>query len=164
MPKKDMDDISREEDFRDYEERNLDDGWPYADKPGAASAPVDNAPYGGSESDTATDQNPGFMVDEAGFDGMEPPQRDSLRPGTIGLEIADDLEERITETIDALGIIDMALIDVRVQGNTTTIEGEVDDAATGRRILAAVQTVAGVRNIRNHLRLSGVDSRIPSDD
>lgn len=164
MPKKDIDDISREEDFRDYEERNIDDGWPYADQPGAASGPIDNAPYGTSTAKTETDRNPGFLVEDAGFDGAEPRQRDSLRPGTLGLEEADDLEERITDAIDRLGLIDMDLIDIRVERGITTIEGEVDDAETGNRILATIQNVSGVRHIRNHLRLAGVDSRIPDDD
>ncbi len=163
-PKKDIDDISREEDFRDYDDRNIDDGWPYADKPGEASGPVDNAEYGNSNPNTETDRNPGFLVDEAGFDGLEPPQRDSLRPGTVGLEDSDDLEERITDAIDGLGIVDMDLIDIHVERNNVTIEGQVDDATTSHRIVSATQTVTGVGRITNHLRLAGVDSRIPDSD
>lgn len=163
-PKRDIDDISREEDFRDYDDRNIDDGWPYADKPGAASGPLDNAAYGKSAPNTEKDRNPGFLVDEAGFDGLEEPQRDSLRPGTAGLEDWDDLEERITDAIDVLGIVDMDLIDIHVDRNTVTIEGQVDDAATSHRIIRATQNVAGVGRIFNHLRLAGVDSRIPDDN
>jgi hypothetical protein len=165
MPlKKNIDDTSREEDFRDFDDRNIDDGWPYADQPGAGSGPVDNAAYGNSDPKTETDRNPGFTLDEAGFDGSEPPQRDSLRPGTLGLENDDDLEERITDTIETLGVIDMDLIDIHVERGTATIEGEVDDAATARQILRAAQQTTGVRRVINRLRLAGVDSLIPDED
>jgi FtsZ-binding cell division protein ZapB len=113
---------------------------------------------------TETDRNPGFTLDEAGFDGSEPPQRDSLRPGTLGLENDDDLEERITDTIETLGVIDMDLIDIHVERGTATIEGEVDDAATARQILRAAQQTTGVRRVINRLRLAGVDSLIPDED
>jgi len=163
-PKKDVNYISREEDFRDFDDRNLDDGWPYADKPGQAAGPVDNAAYGNTSPDTETSRNPGFLIDEAGFDGLEEPQRDSLRPGTTGLENWDDLEERVTDAIDALGIVDMDLIDIHVDRNNVTIEGQVDDAATSHGIIGATRNVAGVGRIINHLRLAGVDSRIPDED
>ncbi len=163
-PKRDINDTSREEDFRDFDDRNIDDGWPYADKPGQAAGPVDNAAYGNASPNTETSRNPGFLIDEAGFDGLEEPQRDSLRPGTEGLENWDDLEERITDAIDALGIVDMDLIDIHVDRNHITIEGQVDDAATSHRIIRATQSVSGVGRIINHLRLAGVDSRIPDED
>lgn len=163
-PKRDVNDISREEDFRDFDDRNLDDGWPYADKPGQAAGPVDNAAYGNTNPETETGRNPGFLIDEAGFDGLEEPQRDSLRPGTMGLENWDDLEERVTDAIDALGIIDMDLIDIHVDRNNVTIEGQVDDAATSHNIIGATRNVAGVGRVINHLRLAGVDSRIPDED
>ena len=41
-----IDDISREEEYRDYDTRNIDQGWPYADQAGAGSDPVENAAYG----------------------------------------------------------------------------------------------------------------------
>jgi hypothetical protein len=165
MPtKKTVDDVSREEDFREYDDRNIDDGWPYPDQPGQAAGPVDNAAYGEAEDSPATNRNPGFMVDEAAASGLEEPISDSLRPGTMGLEEADDLEERITDAIDNLGIIDMDLIDVHVDRRIVTIEGEVDDAATAHAIIRRMQSVNGVGKIVNNLRLAGVDSRIPNDD
>ena len=164
MPtKKDIDDVSREEDFREYDDRNIDDGWPYADKPGAASGPVDNAAYGDSAA-SGKEGNPGFLLDDAGADGLQEPLKDSLRPGTMGLEESDDLEERITDAIDALGVIDMDLIDVHVDRGNVTIEGEVDDAPTAHKIIRHIQSVNGVGKVTNHLRLAGVDSHIPNDD
>jgi hypothetical protein len=165
MPlKKNIDDVSREEDFRDLDDRNIDEGWPYADEPGASSGPVDNAAYGEAGANAATDRNPGFLLDDAGADGLEEPQKDSLRPGTMGLEDSDDLEERITDAVDALGIIDMDLIDVHVDRANVTIEGEVDDAPTAHKIIRHIQSVKGVGKVTNHLRLAGVDSHIPDED
>jgi hypothetical protein len=165
MPmKKGIDDISREEDFRDYDDRNIDEGWPYADEPGAASAPAGNTAYGHRSDASDKQGNPGFLLDEATADGLEEAPRDGVRPATVGLEEADDLEERLTDAIDALGIIDMDLIDVRVQGGVVTIEGEVDDRITANRIFREIQQVSGVHKVVSHLRLEGVDSRIPDED
>lgn len=165
MPvKKDIDDISREEDFRDYDNRNIDDGWPYADQAGAKSGAVDNAAYGDPNANFDRDRNGGFLLDEADASGLEEPVRDSARPGTVGLEESDDLEERVTDAIDSLGLVTMEMIDVHAENGVVTIEGVVDDAATSRKIGRHIQDIAGVRQVVNHLRLAGVDSRIPTDD
>ncbi|CAN7351811.1 BON domain-containing protein [Neorhizobium tomejilense] len=163
MPgKKKADDISREEDFRDYDDRNIDEGWPYDDAAGAR--PVDNAAYGDPKANFDTDRNRGYQVDSVERDGSEERLADSIRPGTKGIEEADDLEERITDAIEELGMIDMASIDVHVEDGTVTLEGAVDDAATSRKIVRRIQRVAGVRQLVNNLRLEGVDSHIPDDD
>ncbi|WP_105438180.1 BON domain-containing protein [Neorhizobium sp. T25_13] len=163
MPgKKKADDISREEDFRDYDDRNIDEGWPYDDAAGAR--PVDNAAYGDPKANFDTDRNRGYQVDSVERDGSEERLADSIRPGTKGIEEADDLEERITDAIEELDMIDMASIDVHVEDGTVTLEGAVDDAATSRKIVRRIQRVAGVRQLVNNLRLEGVDSHIPDDD
>nr|WP_285229827.1 BON domain-containing protein [Neorhizobium galegae] len=89
---------------------------------------------------------------------------DTIRPGTKGIEEADDLEERVTDAIEELDMIDMASIDVHVEDGTVTLEGAVDDAPTSRKIARRIQRVAGVRELVNNLRLEGVDSHIPDDD
>ena len=163
MPgKKKADDISREEDFRDYDDRNIDEGWPYDDAAGAR--PVDNAAYGDPKANFDTDRNRGYQVDSVERDGSEERLADSIRPGTKGIEEADDLEERITDAIEELDMIDMASIDVHVEDGTVTLEGAVDDAPTSRKIARRIQRVAGVRELVNNLRLEGVDSHIPDDD
>ena len=43
--------VSREEEYRDYEERDLKDGWPYADGDGATAAPSENRAYGETSAD-----------------------------------------------------------------------------------------------------------------
>ncbi len=67
MPKTtDKKPVSREEDYRDYEERNRDEGWPYSDEPGATSADPGNRPYGETPANFDRDPNPGFRVDARG--------------------------------------------------------------------------------------------------
>ncbi|RWX78328.1 BON domain-containing protein [Neorhizobium lilium] len=162
--KKSVDDITREEDYRDYDTRNIDQGWPYADKPGAASDAVENAAYGDPEANFDRERNGGFLIDSAGADGLEEPLVDSEAPGTVGLEVSDDLEERITDALDELDVIEMNSIDVHVDQGNVTIEGTVDEADTARKIIRAIQGIAGVRKVTNNLQLVGVDSRIPDDD
>ena len=43
---RDRDEFSREEDYRDFEQRDIDGGWPYDDGAGAGAKPVANAAYG----------------------------------------------------------------------------------------------------------------------
>ena len=165
MPaKKNADDISREEDFRDYDDRNIDEGWPYDDAAGAGKRPVDNAPYGQPSANFDRERNRGYRVDEADFDGLEERQADSIFPGTEGLEESDDLEERVSDAIDNLGVIDMDSIDVHVEKGVVSLEGVVDEAETSRRIGRHIQGIAGVRRVVNNLRLAGIDSHIPDED
>jgi hypothetical protein len=165
MPaKKKIDDISREEDFRDYDDRNIDEGWPYDDASGAGARPVDNAAYGQPAANFDDDRNRGFSVDEAGADGQEERLVDSNRPGTEGLEISDDIEERVTDAIETLDVVSMDSIDVHVENGRVTLEGMVDEAVAARQIVRAVQKIAGVRHVTNNLQVDGIDGRIPDED
>lgn len=163
--KRKVDDISREEDFRDYDERNIDQGWPYEDASGAGARPVDNTAYGQPAANFDQDRNGGYRVDQADSSGLEERLADGLRPETMGREEADDLEERITDAIDSLDIVDMDAIDVHADTKgKVTVEGVVDDAVTSNGIAAKIRTVSGVRLVVNNLRTAGVDTRIPDED
>ncbi len=165
MPaKRKTSDISREEDFRDYDNRNIDEGWPYEDASGAGSREVDNAAYGQPKANFDSERNEGYRIDEADASGLEERLVDDVSPTTEGFEDADDLEEKITDALDDLAIVDMASIDVHVDDKRVTIEGEVDDAPTSGKIVRAVRAVPGVRMVINNLRLAGVDSGIPDED
>lgn len=157
-------DISREEDFRDYDDRNIDEGWPYDDASGVGSRPVDNMAYGQPAANFDDDRNGGFQVDEADSTGLEERLVDSALPETKGAEDSDDLEERITDALEDLDVVDMESIDVHVMNGKVTIEGVVDESSTARRIGREVQGIKGVRLVVNNLRLAGVDSRIPDED
>ena len=165
MPaKRNVDEINREEDFRDYDTRNIDQGWPYDDAAGAGAKPILNAAYGDPNANFDDERNRGFHVDVADGDGLEERVVDSTRPGTVGLEESDDLEERVTDAIESLDLIDMASIDIHVEDGVVTIEGGVDDAPTSRKIGRHIQAIPGVKSVVNNLRLEGVDARIPDDD
>ena len=162
--KKPVNDMSREEDYRDYDTRNIDEGWPYADQAGAGAPPVDNAAYGDPKANFDRERNKGYAVDNADETGLEEPVNDPRRPATVGVEDTDDLEERVSDAIEALDIVAMETIDVRADGTTVTLEGEVDDDQTARKIVAHVKRVPGVGRVVNDLTLLGIDSLIPDDD
>ncbi len=162
--KKSVNNVPREADYRDYDTRNIDDGWPYADQAGANAGPVGNAAYGDPEANFDRERNSGYSVDNADADGLEEPVADRPTPATIGVEESDDLEERVSDAIDALDLVPMETIDIRADGTTVTIEGEVDDQQTARKIIAAVKRVRGVGKVQNALTLLGIDSLIPDDD
>lgn len=165
MPvKKSVNDIPREEDYRDYDTRNIDDGWPYADRAGGAADPVDNAAYGDPDANFDRERNKGFKVDSADESGLEEPVKDRATPATKGVEEIDDLEERVSDAIEQLDIVAMETIDIRADGTTVTIEGEVDDAQTARKIVAHVKRIPGVGRVVNELTLLGIDSLMPDED
>jgi hypothetical protein len=164
MPsKKPVDDISREEAYRDYVSHNIDQGWPYADKSGGSSESVENPAYGDPRANVDREPNTGFLVDEADASGVEERASGDVAPSVEALAESDDLEERIHDAIGALDLIQMELIDIHVKDGRVTIEGTVDGSATARTITAAVLRVPGVRTIVDNLRRGGVDSQIPGD-
>ncbi len=155
--------VSREEEYRDYEERDLKDGWPYADGDGATAAPSENRAYGETSADFDLDRNPGYRTEDVEADGSEPALAQNLTPDTIGVEEADDLEERVTDNISNLDGIELNAIDVHVEGRTVILEGDVDTVLEKRRVELAALSVDGVRRAENRLNTLGVDSHIPSD-
>ncbi|MGE7369407.1 BON domain-containing protein [Neorhizobium sp. NPDC001467] len=161
--KKGENELSREEDFRDYEERDIEDGWPYADKPGAGAKPAGNAEYGTS-ANFDRERNGGFRIDGIDADGQENRLRDRGLPETVGRENDDDLEERISDALENLEDLQMEMIDLHVEDTTVVLEGMVDDEALIRRIVATVQRVQGVGKVVNRITAGGVDSHIPDDD
>jgi hypothetical protein len=155
---------SREEDYRDFEERNLDDGWPYADGSGPKSAQPDNRAYGETAANFDRDRNAGFRVDGTDEDGNENRLRDSLRPDTIDRDESDDLEARVTENIENIPDIDINSIDVHANGHTVTLEGSVETIGMARKVELGALAVDGVHYVRNKLQMTGVDAHIPDED
>lgn len=155
-------DLSREEDFRDYEQRDIDEGWPYADKSGSSSSPVRNGEYG-SSGNFDRERNGGFHVDGIQADGAENRIRDRGVPDSIGGEDADELEERVSEALENLDGLQLEMIDLHVDGTTVVLEGMVDDDALIRRIVATSLRVPGVSRVINRITAGGVDSHIPDD-
>ena len=159
MPGKDKE-LSREEDYRDFEERNIDDGWPYADK-GQTGADSANGAYGEA---SGRDANSGFRVDGVDEDGNENPLKDSLRPGMIDRDDSDELEAKVAENLENIPDVDVGGIEVHADGHVVTLEGEVETIGMARKVELAALAVDGVHHVRNKIETTGVDSHIPTDD
>lgn len=155
--------LSREEDYRDYEERDVEEGWPYDDAAGERTARKANRAYGdGANFDDA--ENKGYAVADIDGTGNQERQGDQLLPGTFGREEDDDLEERVMNALTESEDAEPEQIDVRVEGTTVTLEGEVDDRDTARRYEARAKHVRGVGRVRNNLKVLGVDANIPDEE
>ncbi len=151
--------LSRGEDYRDFDERNTDEGWPYSDAPGASSAAPDNRGYGETPANFDRDNNPGFRIDGVDENGNENGLKDTLRANTIDRGESDDLEARVTENIENVPEVDMDTIDVHADGHTVTIDGSVETIGIARKVELAAASVDGVRHVRNRLHTTGVDAQ-----
>lgn len=151
---------AREEDYRDYDKRNIGEGWPYGDEDGL---PADrNAPYGGTGSNF--DESGHVGVEIAGSPEIASHGGPALSPAGEEDAITDDvLEERVTDIVAAKENFDIDLLTITVHDGVVTLSGKVETA----RDRSLAQTVAlatpGVRGCVNRLVLIGVDSHIPSD-
>lgn len=151
---------SREEDYRDYEERDLDDGWPYPD--GDTAKKKANEAYGVAPAGLEGDTNPGAEI--AGNPEIRSEGGPALAQGIAREAIDDDaLEEQIYDELTRRDDIDEDQITVTVRDGIAELTGNVDqgDAAFIAEQIAG--SVAGVRFVRNRLVSMGVDSHIPND-
>ncbi len=161
---KDRSSLSREEDYRDFEERDVDDGWPYADGSGAIAESTDNRPYGETSANFDRDRNSGFRIDGTDAEGNENRLKDSLKPDTIDRDESDDLEARVTDNLENIPDVDVDSIEVHADGHTVTLEGSVETIGIARKVELGALSVDGVHHVRNHLQTTGVDAHIRSDD
>ena len=155
--------FSREDDYRDYDQRNIGDGWPYADGPGATATPVENRGYGETGANFDRDRNEGFRVDAVNADGFEPEVATPVLPTTDGREDDDQLESDIATALEDLEDSILAGLDIHVDGHVVTLRGSVDTAEERRMIELKVLGVKGVSNVKNFITTLGVDSHIPDD-
>ncbi len=156
--------LSREEDYRDFEERNLDDGWPYADGSGPKAAGSENRAYGETSANFDRDRNSGFRIDGTDEDGNENRLKDSLEPDTIDRDESDDLEARVTENLENIPEVDIDSVEVHADGHTVTLEGSVETIGIARKVELGALSVDGVHHVRNRLQTTGVDAHIPNED
>lgn len=152
---------SREADYRDYEERDIDDGWPYADTQPGLDPSARNEAYGETGENFDETGNPGFQT------GSDAAIRSSGGPDLIkddpDQDIADDvLEETINDILEDAEI-DTSGFEVQIDEGVVTLEGEVDTADDRRRAGMMVQRVPGVREMHNRLTLRAADAGLPSD-
>lgn len=154
--------LSSEEDYRDFEERDLSEGWPYPDKENSGTE-SQNREYG-DKSGSGEDGNSGFRVDGVDADGNETRLRDSLQPGSINRDESDELEARVTEILESIPEVDIDSIDVHVDGHTVTLEGTVETIEIARKVELSALAIDGVRQVHNKIGTTGVDSHIPDAD
>jgi len=155
---------TREEDYRDYEERDLKEGWPYDDDAGSSSEPSENRPYGETDANFDEGSNKSFTVAKTDAAGQQERETDTLTSATRGLEESDDIEERVMDALSDVEGASPEMIDVRSEGSVIILEGEVDDAATARQLGRIARTISGVTSVRNLIQVIGVDANIPDDD
>ena len=156
-------DPSREEDYRDYEQRDVGDGWPYADEDHDPASR--NAPYGKTPSN----------FDESGDIGAEIAPEPEIEASDEPLPIPvaepraindDGIEERIhdaLESLEAQDAIDSSTFEVTVHNSIALIEGRVETETMRHIVEQAVLSIKGIRGCNNHLVTLGVDDHIPSD-
>lgn len=158
------DNLSRIEDYRDYEDRNVDEGWPYDDDAGAASKPPANRAYGETAANFDQDTNAGFEVEPMAADGDLPDPALAAAPESDPGIADDDLEERVLDALTGVDGFEENLIDIRAKDGIIALEGTVDEQPLLARILATATAVKGVQKVKNRIRLNGVDAYLPSDD
>lgn len=156
--------LTREEDYRDYEERDLQEGWPYDDASGAASQASDNKPYGQTNANFDEGSSKSFTIAKTDFNGQQEKQPDLVTSKTRGLVDSDDIEERVMDALSDIDDVSPEMLDIRSEGTVVILEGEVDDAPTARKIVKIAQGVSGVTGVHNNLTIIGVDANIPDDD
>lgn len=154
---------SREEDFRDYEERDIRDGWPYPDNDRDLEG-KGNAPYAAPQ---AKGNRPGHeggeISTETDIEQVEG-SPGAFSNGSGESVAADDLEERINEALENLAEVDLASIEISIRDGVAHIEGAVDSDEDRRNLLALVGSTRGVRDVdAQGLITRGADSHIPHD-
>lgn len=74
--------------------------------------------------------------------------------GPQGYRRSDDrIHEEVCDLLEAHGAIDASDIDVKVENGEVTLEGTVSDRRTKRLAEAVAETVRGVEDVHNRLRM-----------
>lgn len=159
--RRDTTETAREEDYRDYEERDLDQGWPYSDADGDRGRKRNTA-YGQSGANFDSEGNPGLEV--TGQTAIASEGGPALSKGIAHDAIDDDaLEEAISDRLSLDDRIDESQITVTVHGGIAEIGGSVETREQQFVAEQIVEGVSGIRIVRNRLVLTGLDSHIPYD-
>ncbi|TAA53200.1 BON domain-containing protein [Shinella sp. JR1-6] len=155
--------VSRKEDFRDYEERDTRDGWPYPDDDDARRA-AHNLPYASPGADLDQLDNEGVAI------ARDPAARDvngaplSFADETGDFIGDDDLEARIMEALEDDDRVDLATLELTIRDGVAVLDGAVDSEEDRRHLIGFLRRVKGVRDVEAGGPLArGVDSHLPRD-
>lgn len=161
MKRKTAKTTGREEDYRDYEERDLDEGWPYADAPPGSDMEIGNRSYGQAGTNFDQAGNPGF--ERSSDTVIESADGPDLFADDVEADVEDDaLEEAIGSALSDSDI-DMSGMDLKVRRGIALLTGEVDTAQDRHRIERFISDTPGISSVRNELTLRGADGNIPND-
>jgi osmotically-inducible protein OsmY len=151
---------SREEDFRDYEERDLDEGWPYPDLDSGQSKR--NEAYGRSPAGLEGGSNDGVEI--ASNPVIQSEGGPSLSQSVASEAIEDDaLEEQIYDRFSQYPDLGDDQVTVTVRHGVAELSGRVETQEISVRAEQIAAATPGVVAVRNALVLIGVDSHIPRD-
>jgi len=167
----------RQEEYDDYKERDVDDGWPYDDGPALSRQPPSTAPYGNTRANFDRRFNPGFHeTDDPGGAPFEDydndfgpayagragsrrrmPGRDTgphRGKGPRGYRrsderIREDVSDRLTEEAQ----LDPSEVDVSVTDGEVTLSGHVAKRFEKRLAEDWAETVTGVVHVQNNIRV-----------
>ena len=156
--------FTREEDYRDFEARDLKEGWPYSDEAGAVAPDVGNGPYGKAEADFDRERNEGYRVTEVEADGFQPKLKNSVLPETDRRENSDQVESEVNAALEEIREIDLMGVDIHVDRHVVTLRGAVDTAEERRKIELVALGAKGVEEVRNLINTRGIDTHIPQDN
>ena len=155
-PNKTTHEKDREEDYRDFDQRDLGEGWPYAD---GEPAHKRNAAYGDSSDELDPDSveiaSDPFIESEGGPNLFQDEE--------VGTIHDDEIEEKIFDRLSEAGRWNDTQIEVTVRSGIAAINGEVDTEHERQLINQLVLRTPGVRDTQNNLILLGADSHIPPD-
>jgi len=155
-PNKTIHEKDREEDYRDFDQRDLAEGWPYAD-----GEPVHkrNEAYGDSSDELDPDNVE--ITSEPFIDSVGGPNLSQEEES--GMIRDDEIEEKIFDRLSEAGRWNDTQIEVTVRNGIAEINGEVDTEHERQLIDQLVLRTPGVRDAQNNLILLGADSHIPPD-
>jgi hypothetical protein len=170
----------RQEEYDDYVEHNIDDGWPYGDGPAPSARPIRNAPYGSSRANFDRERNPGFHetgepVGDFGPDyddnGYRPrPRLGAPRQfvrrdpyaevgrhrgkGPRGYKRSDErIREDVSDRLTDEAQLDPSDVEVGVKDGEVTLSGHVAKRWERRLAEDWAETVSGVVHVQNNIRV-----------
>ena len=160
----------RQEEYGDYVERDIGEGWPYADQPAPFAGEAANAPYGDRGADIDGPGNPGLHdaddpVPGGGHPAGSAPSRrlrGRIRPGDgphrgrgpRGYARPDErIREDVSDLLTEEAQLDPSEVEVTVKDGEVTLDGFVSRKFEKRLAEDWAEEVLGVTHVQNNIRV-----------